>query len=301
MFRANDLGLDVLPDLTDADLASLGLTLGDRKRLLRAIAALGGPSAEPSSQGLPNTQSSAPLRLQAERRQLTVMFVDLVGSTALSARLDPEDMSELIRAYQNAVAGEISRYQGQVAKFMGDGVLAYFGWPRSHEDEAERAVRAGLAIVAAVTKLTGGGEAMACRVGIATGLVVVGELIGEGAAKEQTVVGETPNLSARLQALSVPGSVVISEATRPLVGGLFELADLGPLCLRGFAAPVAAWQVEGEGRAEGRFEALHGERLTPLVGREHELGILLERWEWARTGDGQVVLLSGEPGIGSRA
>ena len=200
------------------------------------------------------------------------MFVDLVGSTALAGRLDPEDMSDLIRAYQNAVAGEISRYQGQVAKFMGDGVLAYFGWPRSHEDEAERAVRAGLAIVAAVTKLTGGGEAMACRVGIATGLVVVGELIGEGAAKEQTVVGETPNLSARLQALAVPGSVVISEATRRLVGGLFELADLGPLCLKGFAAPVAAWQVEGEGRAEGRFEALHGERLIPLVGREHELG-----------------------------
>ena len=209
----------------------------------------------------------------------------------------------MIRAYQGACAEVVERWGGHVAKYMGDGVLAYFGWPRAHEDEAERAVRAGLELVEAVSALDapglalGGGREkrlpLAARVGIATGLVMVGELIGEGAAKEQTVVGETPNLAARLQALAAPGSVVISQATRRLVGGLFELADLGPRPLKGFAEPLAAFRVEGEGRAEGRFDALHGEHLTPLVGREHELGILLERWAWAKDGDGQVVLLVG--------
>ena len=211
-FRDSDVGVDVLPDLTDADLQELGVSLGDRKRLLKAALSLREqdhgrvppPAPHPRASRMPLPPCREPT---AERRQLTVMFVDLVGSTALAGRLDPEDMSELIRAYQNAVAGEIARYQGHVAKFMGDGVLAYFGWPRSHEDEAERAVRAGLALVAAVTKLTGrpARRRLAARVGIATGLVVVGELIGEGAAKEQTVVGETPNLAARLQALASPG------------------------------------------------------------------------------------------------
>jgi Adenylate and Guanylate cyclase catalytic domain/AAA ATPase domain len=182
---------------------------------------------------------------------------------------------------------------------MGDGVLAYFGWPQAHEDEAERAVRAGLAIIDATTGLeTLACEPLAARIGVATGLVMVGELIGEGVAQEQTVVGETPNLAARLQALATPGSVVISQATRRLLGGLFELTDLGPRRLKGFTEPLAAFRVEGEGRVEGRFEALHGEHLTPLVGREHELGILLERWARAKDGDGQVVLLAGEPGIG---
>ena len=182
---------------------------------------------------------------------------------------------------------------------MGDGVLAYFGWPQAHEDDAERAVRAGLAIVEATGGLkTPAGAPLAARIGIATGLVMVGELIGEGAAKEQTVVGETPNLAARLQALAAPGSVVISQATRRLVGGLFELADLGSLRLKGFARPLAAWQVDGLGGAESRFEAMHATGLTPLVGREHELGLLLERWALAKDGEGQVVLLSGEPGIG---
>ena len=227
------------------------------------------------------------------------MFVDLVGSTALAARLDPEDMGRVMRAYQEGCAEVIRRWDGHVAKYLGDGVLAYFGWPQAHEDAAERAVRAGLALTEAAGRLaTPAGEPLAARVGIATGMVVVGELIGEGAAQEQAVVGETPNLAARLQALAAPGSVVISQATRRLVGGLFELADLGPQRLKGFAAPLAAWRVEGQGRAEGRFEARHGERLTPLVGREHELGILLERWAWAKDGDGQAVLLSGEPGIG---
>ena len=236
------------------------------------------------------------------------MFCDLVGSTELSGRLDPEDMGRVIRVYQNVCAEVVERWGGHVAKYMGDGVLAYFGWPGAHEDDAERAVRAGLELVEAVRALDAPGFASGCgrearqplaaRVGIATGLVMVGELIGEGAAQEETVVGETPNLAGRLQALATPGSVVISQATRRLLGGLFELTDLGPQRLKGFAEPLAAFRVEGEGRAEGRFEALHGERLTPLVGREHELGILLERWAWARDGDGQVVLLSGEPGIG---
>ena len=211
----------------------------------------------------------------------------------------------MIRAYQDCCAEVIERWGGHVAKYMGDGVLAYFGWPQAHEDEAERAVRAGGIGRGGDPRRAGWpscrrgrAQPLAARVGIATGLVMVGELVGEGAAREQAVVGETPNLAARLQALAAPGSVVISQATRRLVGGLFELADLGPLRLKGFAEPLAAWRVEGEGRAEGRFEALHGEHLTPLVGREHELGILLERWTWAKDGDGQVVLLSGEPGIG---
>ena len=234
---------------------------------------------------------------KAERRQLTVLFCDLVGSTELSARLDPEDMGRVIRAYQDACTEEIERWGGHVAKYMGDGVLAYFGWPQAHEDEAERAVRSGLAMIETLAELeTPAGEPLAARVGIATGLVMVGELIGVGAAQEQTVVGETPNLAARLQALADPGSVVISQATRRLVGGLFELTDLGPTRLKGFAEPLAAFRVVGEGRAEGRFEALHGQRLTPLVGREHELAMLMERWAWAKDGDGQVVLLVGRAG-----
>jgi class 3 adenylate cyclase/predicted ATPase len=228
-----------------------------------------------------------------------VLFCDLVGSTALAARLDPEDMRAVITAYQNVCTEIIRRYEGHVAKFMGDGVLAYFGYPQAHEDDAERAVRAGRDLAQAIRRLTSDdGRALAGRVGIATGPVVVGDLIGAGVAQEAAVIGATPNLAARLQALAAPATVVISQATRRLVGGLFELTDLGPVRLKGFAEPLSAWRVDGEGRAEGRFEALHGERLTPLVGREHELGILLERWAWARDGDGQVVLLSGEPGIG---
>jgi class 3 adenylate cyclase len=230
------------------------------------------------------------------------MLVDLVGSTELSAQLDPEDMGTLIRAYQDCCAQGVKRWGGHVAKYMGDGVLAYFGWPQAHEDDAERAARAGLALVDAVHKLsTPAGAPLAARVGIATGLVVVGDLIGEGAAREEAVVGETPNLAARLQALAEPGAVVVAASTRRLLGGLFALTDLGPVRLRGFAEPLAAWRVEGEGHAEGRFEALHGGYLTPLVGREHELGILLERWGWAKDRDGQVILIAGEPGIGNRA
>ena len=299
-FRDNDIAPAVLPELTDQDLKDLGVSLGHRRLLLKAIQALANEQAGHSpTEGTPHGSPHPAAYPGAERRQLTVLFVDLVGSTELSARLDPEDLASVIRAYQECCAQVIGRWGGHIAKYMGDGVLAYFGWPQAHEDQAERAVRAGLEVVNGVATLeTATGTALAARAGIATGLVMVGELIGEGAPQEQAVVGETPNLAARLQAHAKPGSVVISQATRRLVGGLFELTDLGRRRLKGFAEPLSAWRVEGEGRAEGRFEALHGERLTPLVGREHELGILMERWAWARDGDGQAVLLSGEPGIG---
>ncbi len=227
------------------------------------------------------------------------MFVDLVGSTALSSKLDPEDMREVIRAYQNAVAGEIARFDGHVAKFMGDGVLAYFGYPKAHEDEAERAVRAGLAITAAIGLLNNpAGEALAARVAIATGLVVVGDLVGEGVAQEQAVVGDTPNLAARLQGIAAQGQVVIADATRRLLGSGFELEDLGEHELKGIGEPVPAFAVTGERRVESRFEAMSGPSLLPMVGRDQELALLLERWALAKAGEGQGVLLVGEAGIG---
>jgi class 3 adenylate cyclase/predicted ATPase len=305
-FQDNEVTARSLPHLTADDLKEMGVTaIGHRRLLLQAIAEFETSAAaavEPFSDRITSSEDvgdTARRVSEAERRQLTVMFVDLVGSTELSGKLDPEDMARMIRAYQGTCAEVVERWGGHVAKYMGDGVLAYFGWPTAHEDEAERAVRAGLDLTDAIKLVAApSGEALAARVGIATGLVMVGELIGEGAAQEQTVVGETPNLAARLQVLAAPGTVVISPVMRRLVGGLFEVADLGPQRLKGFAEPLSAWRVEGEGRAEGRFEALHGEHLTPLVGREHELGILLERWAWAKDGDGQVVLLSGEPGIG---
>ena len=299
-FRENEIVADILPKLTADDLKDIGVTIvGHRRKLLEAIAALAEPAlARQAGPSGPLKALTATRPTEAERRQLTVMFVDLVGSTALSAALDPEEMGAAIRVYQNAVAGETLRFEGHIAKFMGDGVLAYFGWPQAHEDDAERAVRAGLALARTVGELEAGGHRLAARIGIATGLVVVGETVGEGEAQERSVVGETPNLAARLQALAAPGAVVISQATRRLVGTLFELTDLGPTQIKGFAEPVAAFRVEGEGSAHGRFEALHGQRLTPLIGRDHELAMLLERWNWAKDGDGQVVLIAGEAGIG---
>jgi len=238
-FRDTAIGTDVLPDLTDGDLSQFGVLFGDRKRLLKAIANLGeaGTVSKPTRPAPPPSSPDV-----AERRQLTVMFCDLVGSTAISARLDPEDMPEVIRAYQDACSAAIARYDGFVAKFMGDGVLAYFGFPRAHEDDAERAVRAGLDIVAVVATLeTRAKETLRVRLGIATGIVVVGDLVGQGSAQEQAVIGDTPNLAARLQALAEPGTVVISAPTRRLLGGTFELNALGPQALKGFDAPVPAW------------------------------------------------------------
>jgi predicted ATPase/class 3 adenylate cyclase len=298
-FRDNDIDAEVLPELTDADLEKLGVSLGHRRKILRAVAQRHEATA---TVGQPaEATPPAPVRAEreAERRQLTLLFCDLVGSTELARRLDPEDMSNIVRDYQAACAEVIERWAGQVAKFMGDGVLAYFGWPSAHEDDGERAVRAGLELTERVPRLDARGcGPLAARIGIATGEVVVGELIGEGFAREEAVVGQTPNLAARLQAMAGAGAVVIAAGTRRLLGQLFELEDLGTRQLQGFAEPVQVWRVIGEGRAESRFEALHGRRLVPLVGREHELGLLLERWERATDGEGQVVLLAGEPGIG---
>jgi class 3 adenylate cyclase/predicted ATPase len=235
----------------------------------------------------------------AERRQLTVMFVDLVGSTALSARLDPEDMREIIGAYHRRCAEQITKAGGFVAKYMGDGVLAYFGYPQAHEDDAERGVRSALLLIEAIPKLQTEREAnLQVRVGIATGLVVVGDLIGEGVAQEHGIVGDTPNLAARLQALAEPGQIVISNSTHRLTGGLFEYRDLGAVSLKGLADPVQAWKVTSASAIQSRFEAQHEAKLTPLVGRDEELELLLRRWRQAASGEGRVVLLSGEPGIG---
>jgi class 3 adenylate cyclase/predicted ATPase len=292
-FRDNAIDADVLRDLTDEHLRELGLPLGARLKLLRAVAALSTGQTPVS----PEITTPAP-RTDAERRQVTVMFSDLVGSTALSARMDPEDLREVISTYQKCVAETVGRFGGFVAKYMGDGVLVYFGYPQAHEDDAERAVRAGLALVEAVPMLdSGAGVSLQVRVGIATGLVVVGDLIGAGAAQEQAVVGETPNLAARLQALAQPGAVVIASSTRKLTAGLFDYRDLGNVALKGFAENVPAWQVLGASAAESRFEAMRT-ATTPLVGRDEEIDLLLRRWQQAKRGDGSAVLISGEPGIG---
>lgn len=294
-FRNAEITADILPDLTECDLEKLGLPLGPRKKLIRAIAALG---AAPSILLSSNSTSKIDFRQSAERRHLTVMFVDLVGSTALSATLDPEDMREVLQAYQNIVAGEITRFEGHVAKFMGDGVLAYFGWPRAHEDEAERAARAGLAVNQAISRLrTPATKPLQTRIGIATGLVVVGGL-GEGKAQEEAVVGDTPNLAARLQAIAEPGAIVISDATRRLLGDLFLLRELGVHSLKGIDEPTPAFSVLGERSLESRFAARQGGKVGTMVGRDQELALLNERWRQAKAGEGQVVLLTGEAGIG---
>jgi class 3 adenylate cyclase/tetratricopeptide (TPR) repeat protein len=295
-FRDNAIDIAVLPALTDTHLKELGLPLGHRLKLLQAIAALGQAAAPVTAEPVEPTPTTAP---SAERRQLTVMFCDLVGSTALSARLDPEELREVIGAYHRRVTGVIERAGGFVAKYMGDGVLAYFGYPRADEHDAERAVRAGLTLVEAVASLdTAAGLRLQVRVGIATGLVVVGDLIGEGSAQEQSVVGEeTPNLAARLQALAAPGTVVIAPSTRRLTGGLFDYDDLGAVEIKGLTAPVEAARVLCQSSAEGRFEALRTTR-TPLVGRDEEMALLERRWQQATGGEGCVVLVSGEPGIG---
>jgi class 3 adenylate cyclase/predicted ATPase len=300
-FRENEIDERVLPSLTQEDLKEIGIVpVGHRRILLKAIAALSADVSDNELSAHVGTNSrvqDTPPEDRAERRQVTVMFSDLVGSTALSARLDPEDMREVIAAYQRSTTEMVGRYGGFVAKYMGDGVLIYFGYPQAHEDDAERAVRAGLELVATVGDLKSH-AALQTRVGIATGLVVVGDLIGSGASQEQAIVGDTPNLAARLQAIAEPDTVVVAEATRRLLGNLFELRDLGPRELKGIAEPVRVWAALRASSAEGRFEALHTAGLTALVGREEELELLLRRWSKAKSGEGQVVLLSGEAGIG---
>src|ERR1700741_2387352 len=300
-FRNNKIDERVLPNLTQEDLKEIGVgPVGHRRVLLDAIAALriDGSAKTPSVDQAPSAaRPTVFTEDRAERRQVTVMFSDLVGSTALSARMDPEDLREVISAYQNCVAETVQRFGGFVAKYMGDGVLIYFGYPQAHEDDAERAVRAGLELAASVSGLKTHAP-LQTRVGIATGLVVVGDLIGSGEAQERGIVGETPNLAARLQGMAEPNMVVIAEGTRRLLGNLFEFEDLGAKNLKGIAGPVRTWAALRASSAEGRFEALHASGLTELVGREEELDLLLRRWSKAKTGQGQGVLLSGEPGIG---
>ena len=272
-------------------------SIGHRRKLLAAIAALRTepPTVAQSGMGATSAPISAPIS-DAERRQLTVMFCDLVGSTALSTRHDPEDLRELIGDYHRAVAETVSRFDGFVAKYMGDGVLIYFGYPQAHEDDAERAVRAGLAVIEAVDHLPARDD-LRVRLGVATGLAVVGDLIGEGTAQERGVVGETPNLAARLQALATPGTLVIADSTRRQIGGLFDLEDLGLQQLAGFGDRQRAWRVLSESGEISRFEALRSGE-TPLVGRKEEVELLVRRWQQAKSGEGRVVLISGEPGIG---
>ena len=293
-FAENDIDIDVIAELTDGDLKELGVSLGHRKKMLRVISGIPTEPEQPTSA----TNRPAPSS-EAERRHLTIMFVDLVGSTALSGRLDPEDMRAVMTAYQNAVAGVITRYSGHVAKYMGDGVLCYFGWPRANEDDAERAVRAGLSIIQAIKDVKApGNEAMSVRVGVATGLVVVGDLVGEGAAQEEAVVGDTPNLAARLQGLANPGEMVVAAATRQLLGDMFELNELGQQELKGIAGKTNSYVVTGERAAESRFAARASGEVAEMVGRDHELALLKERWNRAKNKEGQLVLLTGEAGIG---
>jgi class 3 adenylate cyclase/tetratricopeptide (TPR) repeat protein len=299
VFSSNKIDFDVIRSLTDADLRELGLALGDRRRLLQAVAKLDEQRpADFSSPAIALTPpQGAAIPLGGERRQLTVMFCDLVGSTALSEKLDPEELRSLLHAYRTLCGEVIARYDGFVARYVGDGILTYFGWPSAHEDDSERALRAALEIVHSV-KRASATEDLAVRLGIATGPVVVGEAAGTG-DQSKLAVGSTPNLAARLQGLAVAGQIVIAASSRRLVGQAFELTDLGEHDLRGIGEPVHAWRVERALATESRFDASRGgDALTPLVGREEEVDLLLRRWSQARDSEGQVVLLSGEPGIG---
>ena len=301
-FEENELELDQLIDLNDEDMKDLGVTvMGHRKKLFRAInaiPALSVPAMEQSSAPALPQQSASPPLTDSERRQLTVMFCDLVGSTELSQALDPEDLQNLITAYQAACNRPIERFDGYVARYMGDGMLVYFGYPVAHEDDAERAVRAGLGIIEAVASLDLSYEVeLSVRVGIATGLVVAGDIIGEGASEERSVLGETPNLAARLQGIAPPGGVIISGSTQRLIEGRVEVEALQPVSLKGFKDSIQAFRASRI-HATSRFDAATSRSLTPFGGRNSELSLLTDRWQQACSGDGQVVLLSGEAGIG---
>jgi len=302
-FEANEIDGEALLALTDEHLKELGIPLSRRAKLLKAIAQLSAGSS-PSPAARPGKSPEArtvrtPETPTAERRHLTVMFVDLVGSTALSNRLDPEDLRNVMRKYQDAVVGAVARYDGHVAQYLGDGMLAYFGFPMAHEDDVERGVRAALATLRAVAAMGPPGvESLAVRIGIATGIVVAGDLRGEGAAREHAVVGETPNLASRLQGLAAPGEAVVSANTRHLAGHLFEFRDLGPQYLKGFAAPVAAYAITGERSPGSRFEGRRGEPLAAMVGRDNELTLLIENWRRVKASEGHLTLITGDAGIG---
>ena len=298
-FRDNEIDSTLLPKLTADDLKDLGVTLvGHRRKLLEAIAELNAAGAPPEP--IPFIASSGgTATAEGERRQLTVMFCDLVGSTPLSTRFDPEDLREIVGAYHRCVADTVGRFDGFVAKYMGDGVLIYFGYPQAQEDDAERAVGAGLAVIEAVGRLATQ-EPLNVRIGIATGLVVVGDLIGAGAAQERGVVGETPNLAARLQALARPGTLVVADSTRRQIGTLFEIEDLGPQPFAGFAEPQRAWRVVGESGVVSRFEALRS-GTTPLVGRDEEVDLLRRRCNRRRAAKGGWCWSPASQGSASRA
>ena len=300
-FRENKVTGEILPKLTAEDLKDLGVVLvGDRRLLLDAIGSLRS-QAKPPSANLPDIdeQPSGGVPAETERRQLTVMFCDLVGSTALSGRLDPEDYREVIKSFQKAVSEAVRRFDGHVAKYLGDGALVYFGYPQAHEDDADRAIRSSLAALDAVHRLAPHGNTrLEARIGIATGVVVAGDVAEGGVSEAGAISGETPNLAARLQGLASPGDVVISQNTHRLVAGIFDCEDLGIQNLKGITLPTNAWRVRGERQTESRFDAQHGTGLTELVGRSDEVELLLRRWELAKSGEGQVVLISGEPGIG---
>jgi class 3 adenylate cyclase len=290
-FAENAIDLSTVRDLTEQDLKDLGVLLGHRRKMLRAIAELDEIAFAP-----PKTVTETE---EAERRYLTVMFCDLVGSAALSARLDPEDMWRVMASYHACITEIISRYHGKVARYMGDGVLAYFGYPLAQEDNADQAVRAALALVDAIANLrTVVGTVLKARIGIATGTVVVSELLIDEITAEKAVVGETPNLAARLQTLAEPGTVLICPSTHRLTGGYFDYREISPLTLKGWTEPVSIWQVVGTSGVESRFEAKHSAKLPPLFGREEEIDLLVRRWRLATQEEGRAVLLTGEPGIG---
>jgi class 3 adenylate cyclase len=299
-FRDSGITADLLGELSEADLRELGLNLGDRKRFLRAVAQLNESNAQDPAEDLvaPGQSTEIIHHSHAERRRLTVMFIDLIGSTALSSRLDPEEWSGVIREYQDAVAGVVTRFEGHIAQFLGDGVLCYFGWPRALEDAAERAVGAGLAIKAAIAKVKAFDESLACRVGIATGLVVVGDLIGRGASQENTAVGDTPNFAARLQEFAKAGQVVISESTKRLLGSAFAFESLGARSFKGLPGQHEVYAVLDGDPAHDRFSARSGQSVGAMIGREHELALLLDRWALSKGGEGQAIMLVGEAGIG---
>jgi class 3 adenylate cyclase len=304
-FVQNDVDLRALPHITAADLQELGVSLGHRKIILAAINGLaqpgldGPPLASLPLQGSAPQPTEVPQEPTADRRLLSVLFCDLVGSTALSARLDPEDMHELIRRYQDSVAGAITRFGGYVAKYLGDGVLAYFGWPMAYEDHAERSIRAGLQALAAVEAFQSpDGEQLKARIGIASGHVVVGDIAGSSANERASIAGDTPNLAARLQSAAAPGQIVVADSTRRLAGQSFEIESLGEQELKGFKSRVALFAVRGEREVESRFDAAHARVLSKFVGRTSEIGMLLERWELVKGGEGQAVFVSGEAGIG---
>lgn len=298
VFARHEITVGVLPHLTEPDIDRLALPTGPRRQLIDAIRALGDANRGKPTVLAPDPPLTPPVRAQgAERRHLTVMFCDLVGSTGLSEHLDPEELRELMMAYRKAGGEVVARYDGQVAQYRGDGLMAYFGWPRAHEDDAERSVRAALDIVHAV-KAVRADSPLRVRVGVATGTVVVGAVSRADDSEARLAIGETPNLAARLQDLAAPDEVVIAPSTRRLVGDAFDLVDLGAHQLKGIDEPVRAWRVLQVGDAASRFEASRSQRLTPLVGRAEEIGLLLDRRQVASGGEGRVVLLAGEPGIG---